>query len=108
MNRLLFTTNATKGIPLARLWIVTYDIADPKRLRRVAQLLEEEGERVQDSVFEIWAGRDSMRRLRQRARPLMKLDEDSLRCYPLCGGCVARVRWQGPGDSPGGAQYWVV
>ena len=93
---------------MARLWIVTYDVADPRRLRRVAQALEETGERVQESVFEVWADRDRMRRLRQRIRPLMDLAQDSLRCYPLCGSCVVRVRWQGPGESPGGASYWVV
>ena len=93
---------------MARLWIVTYDITEARRLRRVAQMLEEEGERVQESVFEVWADRDHMRSLRQRLRPLMDLSQDSLRCYPLCGGCLGRVRWQGPGDTPGGASYWVV
>jgi CRISPR-associated protein Cas2 len=93
---------------MARLWIVTYDIADPQRLRRIAQALEDEGERVQQSVFEIWANRDRIRRLRQRLRPLLDLNEDSLRWYPLCGACVTRVRWQGPGGQPGGANYWVV
>lgn len=93
---------------MARLWIITYDIADPRRLHRVAAVLEEVGERVQESVFEVWADRDRMRRLRQRVQLLMNPTEDSLRCYPVCGACVLRVRWQGPGDSPGGISYWVV
>ena len=34
-----------------RSFIVSYDIADPKRLRRVARLLEGYGYRLQESVF---------------------------------------------------------
>ncbi len=32
-------------------WLVSYDISDPKRLRRAAQFLERRGIRLQNSVF---------------------------------------------------------
>ena len=35
-----------------RRYLVSYDIANPKRLRRVAKLLESFGTRLQYSVFE--------------------------------------------------------
>lgn len=93
---------------MARLWIVTYDIADPKRLHRVATELERQGTRVQKSVFELWCSRDALRTLRRQLQALTDPGEDSIRYYPLCGSCVTKVRWQGSGDSPGGALYWVV
>lgn len=34
-----------------RRYLIAYDIADPKRLRRVCHLMEDHGERLQYSVF---------------------------------------------------------
>lgn len=36
---------------MARRYLMAYDIADPKRLRRVCTLMEDHGERLQYSVF---------------------------------------------------------
>ncbi len=36
---------------MRRCYIVSYDISDDKRLRRVAKVMEEYGERIQYSVF---------------------------------------------------------
>ena len=93
---------------MARLWIVSYDIADPIRLRHVAEVLEACGERVQESVFECWLDRWRLHQLRAEINRLINPSEDGVRYYPLCGGCVTRMRWHGSGDAPGGATYWVV
>ena len=38
-------------MPSSPLWLIAYDIADPGRLRDVAQILEDHGRRLQQSVF---------------------------------------------------------
>ena len=93
---------------MARLWIITYDIRQPRRLRAVAEALEAVGERVQESVFECWADRHRIDAIRRDVAMLIDPEEDSLRLYPLCGSCIGRMRWQGEGDGPGGASYWIV
>ena len=93
---------------MARLWIITYDIRHPKRLRAVAEALEAVAERVQESVFECWADRHRVAVIRQELAALIEPTEDSVRFYPLCGSCIGRMRWQGEGFGPGGASYWVV
>jgi CRISPR-associated protein Cas2 len=93
---------------MARLWVISYDIANPKRLRAVADVLEQVGERVQESVFECWADRTRIHSIRQQLRAILNEQEDSVRFYPLCAPCVAQVRWQGEGDAVGSALYWIV
>lgn len=66
-----------------RLYLVSYDITEPRRLNRVARLLLDHGWRVQYSVFlGEWTatGRD---RLLERLEDLIERREDDLRCYPL-------------------------
>ncbi|HTI68628.1 MAG TPA: CRISPR-associated endonuclease Cas2, partial [Candidatus Limnocylindria bacterium] len=43
--------------------LVAYDIADPKRLHRVAMICENFGVRVQYSLFECWLEDDDFERL---------------------------------------------
>jgi CRISPR-associated protein Cas2 len=93
---------------MARLWLITYDISDPKRLRRVAQTLETCATRVQESVFEMWARRHDITLLEAKLSRLIDAEEDNIRLYPLCGQCVGLLRWQGEGEHPGGAMYWLV
>lgn len=95
---------------MARLWIITYDIADERRLRRVSKWLEQQAQavRVQYSVFEVLADRYRLQLLRKQLAQWIDPAEDSVRYYPLCGSCIGRVRWQGMGNSAGAATYWVV
>jgi CRISPR-associated protein Cas2 len=56
-------------------WIVLYDIRDPKRLRKVAKIMENYGIRVQKSVFEIFAPIDVVKRLRYRIQKVILIDD---------------------------------
>ena len=66
-------------------WIVAYDIADPKRLYRVAKALAAVGARKQWSVFECWLTPWAFAQLQRQLRALIKSAEDSVRFYPLTG-----------------------
>ncbi len=79
--------------------LVTYDVRDDGRLRRVARLLEGYGERLQDSVFRCRLGTVELQRLRWELTRLMA-DEDALLIIPVCDRCAsgvaslrARQRW---------------
>lgn len=90
--------------------LVTYDVATTttegrKRLRRVAQVCQDFGQRVQYSVFECQVGEADLVRLRTRLIDEIELDEDSVRLYRLearyqdvveCYGKDRRIDFQGP------------
>lgn len=78
-------------------WVLSYDIADNKARRRVARILEDFGDRVQLSVFEAPSlDENQISRCLERVRPhLDTAAGDSIRAYPLCSSCAARIRAQG-------------
>jgi CRISPR-associated protein Cas2 len=72
-------------------WLVVYDTPDDARRRRFAAILDNYGDRVQDSVFEVRILADGLERLLARLRAVADTAEDSVRLYPLCAACVAKV-----------------
>ena len=77
-------------MPENELWIICYDIRDPKRLRRVARAMERFGGRVQKSVFECWLTSPILTELLRLVRKEMDQKTDSVRCYALCKDCRTR------------------
>jgi CRISPR-associated protein Cas2 len=65
------------------IYLVTYDIACNKRRKKISDLLEGYGQRVQYSVFECVLSREKYDELRQRLQPHVRPGEDSVRLYPL-------------------------
>jgi len=59
-------------------YLVSYDISDPKRLRRVARALEGFGVRLQYSVFECALDDIRLAMLKSTLHPLMNHDEDQV------------------------------
>lgn len=70
-----------------RAYVLVYDIADPKRLRRVARLAEQNGTRFQKSVF-ICRLTDAQKKA-LKAALLRQIDEeaDAVSFIPLCVRC---------------------
>jgi len=76
--------------------LVTYDVSTKtaegrKRLRHVAKLCENFGQRVQNSVFECLVDPAQWADLRQRLVDKIKVEEDSLRFYFLGKNWKRRV-----------------
>jgi CRISPR-associated protein Cas2 len=65
------------------LYIVVYDIPCDKRRKKISDLLEGYGKRVQYSVFECILNQDKYHELRKRLRKQVNFSEDSVRFYPL-------------------------
>lgn len=75
-----------------RNWIVAYDIPDDRRRLAVANALEDFGDRVQHSVFEVLLDdNDEFELLQARLLREIEPEEDKVRFYPLCNDCSAKV-----------------
>lgn len=88
--------------------LVAYDIAHPKRLRRVAKALESVGDRVQKSVFECGLTPDALLALRQRLRRLIDPAEDNILIQPICPYCREKMHWQGKPPAPETDMFWII
>ena len=80
-------------------WLVSYDVADDRRRRRVAALLKTCGRPLQWSVFacENLSPRKLVQ-LRQALVAEIDSQQDSIRWYPLCARCRIRLICLGYGD----------
>ena len=87
-------TNPTEFASM--LYLITYDISCNKRRKKVSDLLEGYGQRVQYSVFECELTAEQYQELRQRLRQRVQQDGDSVRVYPLSGHMLSQVEvWGG-------------
>jgi CRISPR-associated protein Cas2 len=68
------------------LTVVAYDIADPKRLARIANVCEDFGVRVQYSVFECHLDEDEFEDFWLRL--LEEIDEDRVVAYKIDARCA--------------------
>lgn len=89
-------------------YLLTYDIADPKRLTKIARRMEAVAERVQDSVFEAYLAPPELHKLLVQTTRVMKEEEDSLRIYALCAACKEKIRCIGQGKVTPPPQAMVV
>lgn len=64
-------------------YLLTYDIRDPKRLRRVHKLAKAWGDPLQYSVFVCDLTKVELVEMRRHLIELMKLDEDSVSVFDL-------------------------
>lgn len=88
--------------------MVAYDIADPKRLRRVCRILEGFGTRVQFSVFLCPISTTMMLQLWDILLYNIKADVDRLSAYPLDGRAAASALHAGDFPQPTGAEPFIV
>ncbi|MBV9404863.1 MAG: CRISPR-associated endonuclease Cas2 [Acidobacteriaceae bacterium] len=80
--------------------VVAYDVsteseAGKRRLRRVARVCENYGQRVQNSVFECWVDAAQWVRLRANLISEVRTDLDSLRFYFLGDNWKGRIEHVG-------------
>jgi CRISPR-associated protein Cas2 len=77
--------------------LAIYDIADPKRLNRVARILLDYGTRVQQSKFELDINDRLFRELRSRIASTIDDGEDGVKYIPLCERCQRKTEIIGQG-----------
>lgn len=76
-------------------YLLTTDIADPRRLRRAAKICERYGERVQESVYWLTLDAAQLRALQKELTPVVQPGQDSLRYYPICDRDFTRSTGEG-------------
>jgi len=64
-------------------YLAVYDISEPRRLRRVARVMEGFGVRVQKSVFECRLNKRELASLQSKLSKVIDDSEDSVRLYPM-------------------------
>lgn len=75
--------------------VIAYDIAHPRRLRRLANICADYGVRVQKSVFEFWLDEERFDELWRRLCAEMDAEEDVLIAYALDEKSAQRRRCHG-------------
>jgi CRISPR-associated protein Cas2 len=77
--------------------VVSYDIVDDKKRLRVAKLLKSYGERVQKIVFECRLDDRLYLKMKREIEKIIDWEEDGVRYYILCAGCLKNVDISGIG-----------
>jgi CRISPR-associated protein Cas2 len=77
--------------------LVSYDVRDAKRLRKVAKTVESYGSRLQYSVFRCRLDRESLEKLHWELSKVMDPIDDLL-IIPLCDACSCKVQMHSSGD----------
>jgi CRISPR-associated protein Cas2 len=77
--------------------IVAYDIANPKRLAKIAKIMKDYGVRVQKSIFEVTAKGGGFEQMRRRVEAVIVPEEDGVKYFPLCDKCSGTVEIIGQG-----------
>ena len=93
--------------------LITYDIADTdttgaSRLRRVADVCEQYGQRVQFSVFECRLSKARLARLVGEVEDIIDRDRDSVLVYRFPGGIEAATLRLGRRQEHALGKPWVL
>jgi len=70
-------------------YIIAYDISDNKRRKKVSDILEGYGTRVNYSVFEIQLSTKAQKKsIEKELLKILNPSKDSLRFYHICKNCI--------------------
>ncbi len=72
-------------------YFIIYDIADPRRLNRVAKILKDYGQRTQKSKFEADLSPAELKALQQRIGRVIDPQKDGVKYFPLCEKCFGKI-----------------
>ncbi|MCK9174858.1 MAG: CRISPR-associated endonuclease Cas2 [Desulforhopalus sp.] len=78
-------------------YFIIYDIADAKRLQKVAHILLDYGMRMQKSKFEVELSKAQLRTLQGEIARVINPEKDGVKYFPLCEKCAAKIEVIGQG-----------
>ncbi|MCB0044312.1 MAG: CRISPR-associated endonuclease Cas2 [Caldilineaceae bacterium] len=76
-------------------YVIAYDISSDRRRTKVHKVLSGFGRWSQFSLFECYLTEKEYLRLRELLDRHLEMAQDSVRFYPLCSACHARVETVG-------------
>jgi CRISPR-associated protein Cas2 len=71
-------------------YVIGYDITDNKRRKKVSDLLEGYGVRVNYSLFEVKITKTNLKKLLLQILKIVDKKEDSIRFYHICKNCESK------------------
>ena len=80
------------------IFMICYDVTDPKRLNKTAKTLERFGLRIQKSFFQCEMERELLDSLIKKLLRIINEKGDSLFIYPLCEDCSRKAITDGTGE----------
>lgn len=90
-------------------YLVAYDIPDNPRRTKIAKILEDFGDRVQYSVFEMELERsEQLHEMQSRLEGVIDPQADSVRIYFLCQGCQTKITILGQGKVYADQDVYIV
>lgn len=69
-------------------YIIAYDIQNDKKRRKVSKILEENGVRLQFSVFECKLNKKELKELKTKIDNIINSRSDSVLIFNLCENCA--------------------
>ena len=90
------------------LYLVAYDICQPRRLRRVAKVCEDCGIRGEYSVFEYDLSEDSFSQLWEDLSREIDHEVDTILAYRVCAACVREIESMGNVVRPGKPLVYII
>lgn len=88
--------------------VVTYDVSNDKRLRKVHKLMKNYSIPVQYSVFECDLDTARIEDMITEVLNIIETEEDALLIYPVCLECRNKVMISGQGEIWADQSWWVV
>jgi CRISPR-associated protein Cas2 len=88
--------------------VVCYDITDDRRRYHVARILDDYGDRVQYSVFEIIMDEHLLPRMTRRLENAIDREKDSVRIYLLCARCEKNISVMGKATIIQESEVYIV
>jgi len=89
-------------------YVISFDITDDRKRYRAVKILLEYGYRVQKSVFEGFINKERVQECRKKLVSVIDPKTDSVRIYPLCGDCEAKVAIEGCGKTVEETAYIII
>ncbi len=89
-------------------YIVSYDIPDDKRRTKLAKILKDYGDRVQESVFECILDKNLLDKMAEKINKVINQKEDSVRVYALCANCEKNIRIMGIGKVTCDEEVYII
>lgn len=88
--------------------LIAYDITDPARLRKVANVCKDYGVRIEYSVFECDLNEKVFAFFWEKLQKLIDPGKDRLIAYRICAGCVGEIRSVGVVCRPGKVLLYII
>ncbi|MDP8238809.1 MAG: CRISPR-associated endonuclease Cas2 [Candidatus Hatepunaea meridiana] len=90
-------------------YLICYDISNDKKRTKLAKMLDNYGDRVQESVFELpRLDREIFDRCLSKLKKFKIDEEDSIRIYPLCESCKKGIILFGVGTAMEVPDVYIV